>query len=121
MGTAENLPVNRYFEAETLELLSKTIPFWEKITANLRDCDVKISAGQYVYTPDDQPLIGEIPAVPGFYLNCDYWAGVMLASAAGKRIADLYTGILKPVNNPLRPTRYDEGLVLEGSSFLRGR
>lgn len=118
---SENLPINRYFAAETLELLSKTIPFWEKIAANLRGSDVKISAGQYVYTPDDQPLIGEIPAVPGFYLNCGFWAGVMLAPAAGKRIADLYTGKLKPEHNPLRPTRYEEGLALEGSSFLRGR
>jgi sarcosine oxidase subunit beta len=44
----------------------------------------------------------------------------MLSPAAGKRIADLVTGKMKPQDNPLRPTRYAEGIVLEGSSFLRG-
>jgi hypothetical protein len=44
----------------------------------------------------------------------------MLSPQAGKRVADLVTGEMKPEDNPLRPTRYDEGIVLEGSSFLRG-
>ena len=64
-----------------------------------------LSAGQYVYTPDDQPLIGPVPELPGFYLNCGYWAGVMLARAAGLRVADLATGKLDPKENALRPTR----------------
>ena len=33
-----------------------------------------------------------MPEVPGFYLNCGYWAGVMLSPEAGRRIARLVTG-----------------------------
>lgn len=51
--------------------------------------DKDTSAGYYMYTPDDQPLIGPVPEVPGFYVNCGYWAGVMLSPQAGKWINDL--------------------------------
>lgn len=117
---SENVPTDRYFAAENIEKLLPLFPFWEDIAENLKASDVMVSAGQYVYTPDDQPLIGEVSEVPGFYLNCGYWAGVMLAPEAGKRIADLVTGKMDPEDNLLRPSRYDEGIVLEGSSFLRG-
>lgn len=116
----ENLPTDRYFAARTIDKLTNLFPFWEEVAKSLRKSDVKTSAGQYVYTPDDQPLIGAVPQVPGLYLNCGYWAGVMLAPVAGKRIADLVTGKMRSVDNPLRPTRYEEGSVLECSSFLRG-
>ena len=79
------------------------------------------SAGYYMYTHDDQPLIGPLPEVAGFYVNCGYWAGVMLGPGAGRRIADLVTGAMAPEENALRPTRYAEGLVVKGDSFLRGR
>ena len=117
---SENVPTDRYFPAQNIENLLPLFPFWEGIAENLKASDVMVSAGQYVYTPDDQPLIGAVPEVPGFYVNCGYWAGVMLAPEAGKRIADLVTGKMKSQDNPLRPTRYDEGIMLEGSSFLRG-
>ncbi|MGB7874177.1 MAG: FAD-binding oxidoreductase [Anaerolineales bacterium] len=117
---SENVPTDRYFAAQNIENLLPLFPFWEGIAENLKASDVMVSAGQYVYTPDDQPLIGQVSEVPGFYLNCGYWAGVMLAPEAGKRIADLVTGKMKPEDNLLRPTRYAEGIMLEGSSFLRG-
>ncbi len=116
----ENVPTDRYFAAQNIEKLLPLFPFWEDIGENLHASDVMVSAGQYVYTPDDQPLIGQVSEMPGFYLNCGYWAGVMLAPEAGRRIADLVTGKMKPEDNPLRPTRYAEGIMLEGSSFLRG-
>lgn len=117
---SENVPTDRYFAAQNIENLLPLFPFWEGIAENLKSSDVMVSAGQYVYTPDDQPLIGPVPEVEGFYLNCGYWAGVMLAPQAGKRIADLVTGKIRPEENLLRPTRFAEGIVLEGSSFLRG-
>ena len=118
---AEELPTDPYFAAIVLDKLTHLFPFWEGIALRLKRADVITSAGQYVYTPDDQPLIGPVPEVPGFYLNCGYWAGVMLSPEAGKRVADLVTGKMDPQENPLRPTRYAEGVVIEGDSFLRGR
>ena len=117
---SENISTDRYFAAQNIEHLLPLFPFWAGIAESLKASDVIVSAGQYVYTPDDHPLIGPLPEVPGFYLNCGYWAGVMLAPGAGKRIADLVTGHMQPSENSLRPTRFAEGIHLEGSSFLRG-
>lgn len=117
---SENVPTDRYFAAQNIEKLLPLFPFWEGIAEDLKTSDVMVSAGQYVYTPDDQPLIGEVSEVRGFYLNCGYWAGVMLAPEAGRRLTDLISGEIKPEDNLLRPTRYAEGIMLEGSSFLRG-
>lgn len=116
----ENVSTDRYFAAHNLEKLLPLFPFWEGICDNLKSTDVMVSAGQYVYTPDDQPLIGEVSQVSGFFLNCGYWAGVMLAPEAGRRITKIITGEMQPEENLLRPTRYAEGIQLEGSSFLRG-
>ena len=44
----------------------------------------------------------------------------MLAAGAGRHVADLATGKLDPKENALRPTRYAEGIVQTGDSFLRG-
>ena len=71
--------------------------------------------------PDDQPLIGPVPEVPGLHLNCGYWAGVMLSPEAGRRVSLLVTGQMRPEDNPLRPTRFAEGPATVGDSFLRGR
>ena len=79
------------------------------------------TAGYYMYTPDDQPLIGPVEEVKGFHLNCGYWAGVMLSPEAGRRVTQLLTGQMKPADNPLRLSRFAEGLVSTGDSFLRGR
>lgn len=116
----EHLPTEWDFAANVLDKLIPLTPFWEAVCDNLKRSDVMLSAGQYVYTPDDQPLLGPVPEVPGFCLNCGYWAGVMLAAGAGRRVADLATGKLVPQENALRPTRYAEGIVSTGDSFLRG-
>jgi sarcosine oxidase subunit beta len=106
------------FPAVTLEKVKRLTPFFEEVEKTLKQPHINISAGFYVYTPDDQPLIGPVPEVPGFYVNCGYWAGVMLSPAAGKRIGDLATGKLNPEDNPLRPTRFKEGLGKKGKSLM---
>jgi sarcosine oxidase subunit beta len=117
----EDVPTDWDYPAIVLDKLTHLNPFWEEIAGSLKRDEVRPSAGQYVYTPDEQPLIGPLPEVPGFYLNCGYWAGVMLSPQAGRRIADLVTGAMDPQQNPLRPTRYQEGVIHRGDSFLRGR
>lgn len=117
----EDLPLDWDYPAVVLDKLVRLNPFWDEIAATLKGEEIHPSAGQYVYTPDDQPLIGPVPEVAGFYVNCGYWAGVMLSPEAGRRIARLMTGEMKPEENALRPTRYAEGIVYEGGSFLRGR
>jgi sarcosine oxidase subunit beta len=117
----EQVPTDWHFAAVVLEKLIGLNPFWEEIANTLKGKDLHPSAGQYVYTPDEQPLIGPVPEVPGFFVNCGYWAGVMLAPEAGRRVANLVTGEMEPEDNPLRPTRFAEGTFHRGDSFLRGR
>ncbi len=116
----ENPTVDWDFPLVCLEKVCRLTPFFEQVGANLRKKDVNVSAGQYVYTPDNQPLIGPVDEVPGFYLNCGYWMGVMVSPMAGKRTADLITGKMDNRDNLLRPSRYAEGIDLGGGSFLSG-
>ena len=106
------------FPAFTLEMCSRLSPFWSEVVDDLKQEDISVYAGQYVHAPDDQPLIGPVPEVPGFYVNCGYWAGVMLSPEAGKRIANLATGEMDPRDNPLRPTRFKEGLGKKGKTLM---
>jgi sarcosine oxidase subunit beta len=116
---SENLKTDWDFPAIVLDKVARLNPFWEDVTPGLKKKDVMVSAGQYVYTPDDQPLIGPVRDVSGFYLNCGYWAGVMLSAGAGRMVSDLITGTLAQKDNPLRLSRFEEGIVTQGKSFLR--
>jgi len=118
---AEDLPTDWDFPATVMEKLGRLTPFWGEVAGGLKSADIHVSAGQYSYTPDDQPLLGPLDEVPGLYLNCGYWAGVMLAPEAGRWVTDLATGKMKPEQNPLRFSRYLEQAPVVGTSFLRGR
>lgn len=108
------------FPAMALDKVQELTPFWSDIIEGLKATDISVSAGQYVYTPDGQPLIGPVPSVPGFHVNCGYWMGIMVSPAVGRRCADLVTGAMDNKDNPLRLSRYEEGAVDKGSSFLSG-
>jgi len=108
------------FPAICIDKVCRLTPFFEQVAENLKKKDINVSAGQYVYTPDNQPLIGPVSEVPGFYLNCGYWIGVMVSPMAGKRTADLITGKMDNEDNMLRLSRYEEGLDMGGGSFLSG-
>jgi sarcosine oxidase subunit beta len=114
----ERVPTDWEFPALTLDKVKRLTPFFEEIEKTVRQPDMDTSAGYYMYTPDDQPLIGQVPEVPGFYVNCGYWAGVMLSPQAGKWVSDLVTGTMDPKDNPLRPTRYKEGLGKKGKTLM---
>ena len=109
------------FPAFTLEMCSRLSPFWGDVVEDLKQEDLSVYAGQYVHAPDDQPLIGPVGSIPGFYLNCAYWPGVMLSAAAGRWTCDLITGRMKPEDNPLRLSRFEEGLTTAPGAFMRGR
>jgi len=115
---SENVHTDWEFPAINLDKVKRLTPFFAEIEKSVRQPDMHASAGYYVYTPDDQPLIGPVPEVPGFYVNCGYWAGVMLSPQAGKRIGDLVAGKLDPKDNPLRPTRFKEGLGKRGKTLM---
>ena len=115
---SESVPVDWEFPAIALEKVKRLTPFFTEVEKTVRQPDMSTSAGYYIYTPDDQPLIGPVPEVPGFYVNCGYWAGVMLSPQAGKRVADLVTGKMDPKDNPLRPERFKEGPGKKGSTLM---
>ena len=117
----EDVPTDWDYAAVLLDKITALSPFWAEVVETLSASDLTTTAGDYMYTPDDQPLIGPVPEVPGFHLNCGYWAGVMLSPEAGRRVAQLITGEMRPADNPLRPSRFAEGAVATGDSFLRGR
>jgi len=109
------------FPAFNLEMCSRLSPFWSEVVEDLKQEDLSVYAGQYVHSPDDQPLIGPVSGIPGFFLNCSYWPGVMLSAAAGRWTCDLITGKMKPEDNPLRLSRFEEGLATPPGAFMRGR
>lgn len=108
------------FPATALDKVCRLSPFWEDVIGGVKKTDLSLSAGQYVYTPDEQPLIGPVPEVPGFHVNCGYWMGIMVSPAVGRLCADLITGARDNKDNPLRVSRYEEGIAVKGSSFLSG-
>lgn len=108
------------FPAMALDRVSRLSPFWTGVIEGLKKTALSLSAGQYVYTPDEQPLIGPVPEMPGFHVNCGYWMGIMVSPAAGRLCADLITGARDNKENPLRLSRYEEGVAVQGSSFLSG-
>lgn len=109
------------FPAMNLEMVARLSPFWNEVMEDLTKEDLSVYAGQYVHAPDDQPIIGPADAVPGFFLNCAYWPGVMLSAAAGRWTSDLITGKMRPADNPLRLSRFAEGVSTAPGALLRGR
>jgi sarcosine oxidase subunit beta len=118
---AEDLPTDWEFPSIVFEKLGRLTPCWRQVADESKSADIHISAGQYCYTPDDQPLLGPLPQVSGLYVNCGYWAGVMLSPEAGRWVAEMITGKMDPKANPLRVSRFEEGIAVAGGSLLRGR
>jgi len=116
---ADDMATDWDFAAESIHRASRLSPFFETIADDLKADDIDVSAGQYVYTPDDKPIIGPSDEVEGFYLNCGYWCGVMMSPEAGKRVADIVTGKMDNKDNPLRFSRFKEGTVEKGDTFLK--
>lgn len=108
------------FPAMNLEKVARLSPFWMDVVEDLKQEDLSVYAGQYVHAPDDQPILGPVAEIPGFYLNCAYWPGVMLSAAAGRWTCDMITGRMDPASNPLRLSRFEEGVAAAPGAFMRG-
>lgn len=115
----DELPTDSDFAAESIHRASRLSPFFETIAEDLKADDIDVSAGMYVYTPDDKPVIGPSDEIEGFHLNCGYWCGVMMSPAAGKRVADIVMGKMDNKDNPLRYSRFSEGDFEKGDTFLK--
>ena len=115
----DELPTDWDFAAESIHRVSRLSPFFESVADDLKAEDIHVSAGQYVYTPDDKPVIGPCDEIQGFHLNCGYWCGVMMSPAAGKRVADLAVGKIDNKDNPFRLSRFKEGNLEKGDTFLK--
>jgi len=116
---SDELPTDWDFAAESIYRSSRLNPFFETISEDLKVEDIDVSAGMYVYTPDDKPVIGPCDEVKGLHLNCGYWCGVMMSPEAGKRVADIATGKMDNKDNPLRYSRFKEGDFEKGDTFLK--
>ncbi len=116
---ADEMATDWDFAAESIHRASRLNPFFENIADDLKAEDINVSAGQYVYTPDDKPIIGPSDEIDGFHLNCGYWCGVMMSPQAGKRVADIATGKMNNKDNPLRYSRFKEGDFEKGDTFLK--
>jgi len=110
-------------------LLGSTLRFAALIAAALIDVlprlgEVKIVrqwAGPYDMTSDGNPLLGEPPGVPGFYLCCGFMGhGFMMAPVIGKYYAEWLAGGKKhEIFDRHRLARFSEGPV-EKEDFIIG-
>ncbi len=116
---SDELATDWDFAAESIHRVSRLTPLFETIADELKADDIAVSAGQYVYTPDDKPIIGPSDEIDGLHLNCGYWCGVMMSPAAGKRVADIASGKMDNKDNLLRYSRFSEGDFEKGDTFLK--
>ncbi len=74
------------FIEKILTRAADRVPAFENLAVNPK----RAWAGLYEMTPDHHPILGEVPAVPGFYCANGFSGhGVMHAPATGKILADL--------------------------------
>jgi sarcosine oxidase subunit beta len=76
--------------------------------------DVKVVrqwAGPYDMTPDNNPVVGEAPEIPGFYLCCGFVGhGFMMAPVVAQHYAAHLTGeATHPLFQKWRLARFAEG------------
>ena len=89
--------------------------------ANLPVNPKRAWAGLYEMTPDHHPILGEAPAVPGFFLANGFSGhGVMHAPATGKVLSDLIlTGKTELIDaSLLNLARFAEGRLIHESAVL---
>ena len=86
--------------------LARVAPFWRDAWSNgASTAHWFLQAGQYEYTPDRRPYLGQI-GPGGLFLNGGYSGhGIMAGPGGSRRVVDLVTGTHDAADNPLRPDR----------------
>lgn len=77
-------------------------------------------AGLYEVSPDHQAIVGESPALPGFWLCCGFSGhGFMQAPAMGHLLAEALLGREPEIDlAPFTPSRFAEGRALQPESAV---
>jgi sarcosine oxidase subunit beta len=113
----EDVPTSANFYFNLLRPESKTsvariAPFWRKVWERNTDTWF-LMGGQYNYTPDHRPYIGETQ-VRGLFMNSGYSGHGIMGSAGGSRLlADVMTGKVAGARNPFRLERKMEERLLD--------
>ncbi|MGQ0609106.1 MAG: NAD(P)/FAD-dependent oxidoreductase [Chloroflexota bacterium] len=86
--------------------LARVAPFWRDAWAGgASTVHWFLQAGQYEYTPDRRPYLGQV-GPDGLFLNGGYSGHGIMAGAGGSRLViDLLTGRARRDANPFRPDR----------------
>jgi sarcosine oxidase subunit beta len=105
------------FIEKILTRAADRVPVFENLAVNPK----RAWAGLYEMTPDHHPILGAVPAVPGFFLANGFSGhGVMHAPATGKILADIIlAGTTALVDSSLLGfTRFAEGRMIEETAVL---
>jgi glycine/D-amino acid oxidase-like deaminating enzyme len=86
--------------------LARVAPFWRDAWAGgASSMHWYLQAGQYEYTPDRRPYLGQV-GPEGLFLNGGYSGhGIMAGSGGSRLVVDLLTGRADREANPFRPDR----------------
>jgi len=105
------------FIEKILTRAADRVPMFENLAVNPK----RAWAGLYEMTPDHHPILGEAPAVPGFFLANGFSGhGVMHSPATGKILSDLIlTGKTTLIDASLLDlARFAEGRTIHESAVL---
>ncbi len=102
---------SRYFLRKMASKVTSLLP----VLSNLRV--VRQWAGLYNITPDNQPILGEVPGLDGFYLAVGFSGhGFMIAPMVGILMAEMILGKDLSMEHKLDLGRFERGeLILEPS------
>ena len=112
-GAVEPYPT--YIEKSTYSRLEELISHALKMFPCLEEVNVlRQWAGLCDMTPDYAPIMGAVPGIDGFLLNCGWGTyGLKAAPIAGKTMAELIaTGKTPDLIKPFSINRFTEGLLV---------
>jgi sarcosine oxidase subunit beta len=92
--------------------VARIAPFWRKVWERNTD-EWYLKGGQYTYTPDHRPYIGQTQ-MRGLFMNSGYSGHGIMGSAGGSRLlADVMTGKVAAAQNSFRLERKMEERLLD--------